>query len=473
MKNSRRDFLKLTGLAGLAGGTGLFSWRSDSNKKTFPQPHRQNFNMHEYAAPKLDTVRVGVIGLGNRGSGTVVRLASLEGVEIKGVCDLEPDRVSAAQESLKDFNQSPDGYSGGENEWKKMCERNDIDLIAIATPWHIHVPQSVFSMENEKHVYVELPAANTIEECWQLVETSEQTRMHCMQMSSSCHSGTAAVILNMVRNGILGEILHGEGGYIHDLMNTHNFTKDTYHNMWRLNENIDRNGNLYPQHALVPMCQIMDINCGDKMDYMVSMSTNDFMMGEKAKELAAEDDFWQPYVGRNYRGNMNTTTIRTNKGRTIVVQHDVTTPRPGIRFHMINGTKGTYKARPDRIGFSYYDDWLSEEEKDSLMEKYRPEITKRFNEMISQASSRRQNRSYARVNAMDWRLIDCLRNGLPVEANVYDAATSSSVTPLSEWSVANRSNSVQVPDFTQGAWKSNKRNMDVELTNGGGTTRII
>ncbi|MEX0685691.1 MAG: Gfo/Idh/MocA family oxidoreductase [Balneolales bacterium] len=470
MNNSRRNFLKLTGLASLAGGSGLFSNRSE--KKPFVHTHQQRFNMYGYAAPKLDVVRVGVIGLGNRGSGTIIRYAGIEGVEIKAICDLEPDRVSKAKEALKEYNQDPVGYSGGENEWKKLCDRNDIDLVCIVTPWHLHTIQSVYAMENDKHVFVELPAANTIEECWQLVETSERTRKHCMQMSSSCHYGSAAVVLNMVRQGLFGEIIHGEGGYIHDLLNDYNFTKDTYHNLWRLKENIGRHGNLYPQHGLTPICQMMDINCGDKMDYMVSMQSDDFMMREKAKELAAQDDFWKPYVGKDYRGNINTTTIRTNKGRTIVIQHDVTTPRPGIRFDLISGTEGTYQARPDRIGFSYRDGWIPEEELNELMEKYKPKITRLFNELVNEAQSARQDRSYARVNATDWRLIDCLRNGLPVEMNVYDAATSSSVIPLSEWSVANRSNAVDVPDFTNGAWKTNKPGMDVEITKGG-TTKLV
>jgi hypothetical protein len=277
----------------------------------------------------------------------------------------------------------------------------------------------------------------------------------------------------MVRDGVLGEIIHGEGGYIHDLMNRYNFSKTMYHDLWRLKENIDRDGNLYPQHALTPLVQLMDINYGDQMDYLVSMQTNDFMMAQKAEEMAAEDSFWDPFVGRNYRGNMNNTLIRTHHGRSILVQHDVTSPRPGIRFNLIQGTKGTYQARPGRIGFSYYDGWLSQEEYDSLVEKYTPEITRRFNEMVDQARiAGRAGRSYARVNAMDWRLIDCLRNGLPVEIDVYDSAATSVVTPLSEWSVANGSMPIKVPDFTGGSWQTNERGMRVELESGGGSTGI-
>jgi hypothetical protein len=474
MKSNRRDFLKKTGIAGigLVGGV-ISSSKEEQNKEPFKKDYRQRFNMHGYAAPALDVVRVGVTGVGNRGSGTVMRLASLEGVEIKAINDVEEDRVQSAIESIS-ATQSPDGYSRDENDWKRMCERDDIDLIAIQTPWELHVDQAVYAMEHGKHVYCELTAANTIEECWRLVETSENTRQHFVQMSASCHGGIQATVLNMVRNGVFGEILHGEGSYIHDLMNDYNFTKTMYHSMWRLNENIDRHGNLYPQHGLVPVAQMMDLNYGDQMDYMVSMSTNDFMMGKRAKELAEEDEFWEPYVGRDYRGNLNTSIIRTHKGKTIMLQHDVTTPRPAVRFDLISGTKGAFKAGPARIGFSYNDGWISQEEFDALVEEYTPEINKRFSQLMEQAEEAgRAQRSYARVNAMDWRLIDCLRNGLPVEMNVYEAALTSSIIPLSEWSVANRSNSVSVPDFTDGAWKTNKRGMDVQLESGGGNTRIL
>lgn len=477
MKNNRREFLKSTGLAslGLAGlGKGMVEAKNEAESQELKSDrYRQSFNMNGYAADPMAVVRVGVTGIGNRGSGTVRRLASIEGVEVKAINDLEQERVQNAIASISETH-NPDGYFNGEDDWKRMCERDDIDLIAIATPWDLHVEQCVFAMEHGKHVYVELPAATTIEGCWQLVETSEKTKKHCVQMSASCHSGISAVVLNMARSGVFGEIIHGEGAYIHDLMNDYNFTKDMYHNLWRLKENIDRNGNLYPQHGLVPVAQIMDLNYGDQMDYLVSMSTKDHMMGDRARELAAEDDFWKPFVGQNYRGNLNTTTIKTYNGNTIMLQHDVTTPRPAVRFDLISGTKGTFKARPGRIGFSYEEDWIPQEEFDALVEEYTPEITKRFNELVEQAEADRQNRhSYARVNATDWRLIDCLRNGLPVEMDVYEAALTSAVTPLSEWSVANRSNSIKVPDFTDGAWKTNKRGMDVELKNGGGTTRLI
>jgi hypothetical protein len=464
---------------GVAGfGLSGFNDQKENQKKSFQQNHEQLFNMHDYVAPKLDSVRVAVIGIGNRGLGTVMRFASIEGVEVRALCDLEADRVKKAKESIKHLGHTPDSYSGGENEWEKICERGDIDLVAIVTPWHLHTPMCVYAMENDKHAYTELPAATTIDECWQLVRTSEKTRKHCVQTSGSCHEEILATILNMVREGFFGDIIHGEGAYIHDLLLGYLFNKETYHNMWRLKEHIGKHGSLYPQHGLVPLMQMMDINYGDKLDYLTSVSSNDFNMGKTAKELAAEDDFFKPYVGKDFRGNMNTTLIRTQKGRTIMIQHDVTSPRPQVDFKLISGTNGSYqqgiyKERPGRIAKNHIG-FLPKAEFESLIKKYTPKINKVFSELTKQAEEiSKHGHSYYRVDPTDWRLIDCLRNGLPLDMNVYGAATSSSVIPLSIWSVANRSNSIDVPDFTCGAWKTNQRGMDINLERGGGTTKLV
>ncbi len=474
-KENRRDFLKKTGLLSLGvAGVGLSGCTGSKEKHVQPLRQNQNqiFNMHGYAAPRLDVVRVAVIGLGNRGSGTVRRLASIEGVEIKALCDLEADRVNKAAESIKHLGHKPDFYSGNEEEWKKVCTREDIDLVAIVTPWHLHTPMCVFAMEHDKHAYTELPAALTIEECWQLVETSEKTRKHCVQMSGSTHGGTGSLLLNMVRNGFFGDLIHGEGCYIHDLLLGYLYNKEMYHNMWRIKENIGKSGSLYPQHGLVPLMQLMDINYGDKMDFLVSVSSNDFSMEETAKKMASEDDYWQQYVGKDFRGNMNVTTIRTAKGRTIVIQHDVTSPRPR-GGNLLSGTKAIYQSSPNRIATGH-ERWLPQEEFDALVEKYTPEITKRFNELSKQAEQMdNRGHSYYRVSTTDWRLIDCLRSGLPMDMDVYEAAASSSIIPLSISSVSDRSKSMDIPDFTRGAWETNQRGMDINLERGKGTTRLL
>jgi len=208
-------------------------------------------------------------------------------------------------------------------------------------------------MKQGKHVAIEVPAAVTVDECWQLVETSEKTRQHCMILENCCYDFFELLTLNMARQGLFGEIVHCEGAYIHDLLKG-NFSKTTYHDMWRLKENF-RNGNLYPTHGLGPVAQVLNINRGDKMDYLVSMSGDDFMMAPMAKELASKDEFYKPFADKTYRGNMNTTTIRTNKGRTIMLQHDVSSPNVYSRIHKISGTKGSalkYPA-PGRVSLQH------------------------------------------------------------------------------------------------------------------------
>ncbi|SHG33294.1 Tat (twin-arginine translocation) pathway signal sequence [Fodinibius roseus] len=477
MGNNRRDFLKQAGLA----GAGMMMGGSAAGRQTpFKQSREQTFNMHGYAAPPLETVRVGLVGIGARGSGTVERLAVIEGVEIKALCDLYADRVSDAIDSIREFSDhDPDAYSGSEDAWKQLCEREDIDLVYTATPWELHAPIAVYAMEQGKHVFTELPVATTIEDCWKVVETSERTRRHCYMEGGDCHDGIAAVLLNMARQGFFGELVHGEGHYIHDRVSDTEgrwVRDEDNHNWfgyrpWRLKENVNRNGNLYPGHGLGPLAQMMDLNYGDQMDYMVSISSRDFTMADKMEELSEMDDYYEAYEGLEFRGNMNTSIIRTKRGRTIMLQHDISTPRPGRRFHLISGDQGIFEARPPRIATGH-EGWLPEEEFESLVEEYTPPITRMFEQKVRAAGGRRGERSYERVTASDWRLIDCLRNGLPLNKDVYDAALWSCITPLSEWSVAREGNTVKVPDFTGGSWKTNERGMDLSVAEGG-TTNLI
>ncbi len=465
MSKHRRDFLKLAGL-GLAGATlPNFSQAEplDQVYRLSKRKHIQRFNMSGYAAPKISNVRIGIIGLGNRGPGAVNRLSKIEGVEIKALCDLVPEKVDKAKKSLEGTVHQPEGYSGSVYAWKKMIDRQDLDLVYIATPWDWHVPMAVYAMECGKHAAVEVPAAKTLEECWQLVETSERTRKHCMQLENTCYDFFELMTLNMARDGYFGEIIHTEGAYIHDLLED-NFTKGGYEDMWRLKENL-RDGNLYPTHGLGPVSQVMNINRGDQMDYLTSLSSNDFHMADKARELAEEDNFYAAYAEKKFRGNMNTTIIKTKNGRSIMIQHDVTSPRPYSRLHIISGTKAFARKYPTPK-ISHGHDWLKEDEMKALEEKYTPEIVRKVGELAKQIGG------HGGMDfMMDWRLIDCLRNGLPLDQDVYDAALWSSITPLSEWSVSNRSNSIDIPDFTAGEWKTNK---PVELTlTGGGTTKVI
>ncbi|AEE48681.1 Gfo/Idh/MocA family protein [Haliscomenobacter hydrossis] len=469
--NNRRNFLKkITWGAGFASlGLPHFanakspSSSLDADESSLAYAGKQSFNMCGFTAPKLDKVRIGFIGLGNRGPGAVSRMSLIEGVEIVALCDKDPKRASAQQAKLEKAGRPKAKEYSGQDGWKALCESNDIDLVYIATPWSLHTPMAVYAMNQGKHTAIEVPAAKTIDECWQLVETSEKTKRHCMMLENCCYDFFEQLTLNMVRNGMFGELVHAEGAYVHNLIDS-NFGKTSYSDMWRLRENM-RNGNLYPTHGLGPIAQCLDINRGDKFDHLVSISTNDFQMAARAKEEAAKDAFYNEFAGKTYRGNMNNTIIRTNKGKTVLLQHDVTSTRPYSRIHLLSGTKGMAQKWPDPVRIALGESWVKEAELKELEAKFITPLVKHIGEIAKKVGG------HGGMDfIMDWRLIDCLRNGLPLDQDVYDAASWSVIAPLSEQSVAKKGKTVDVPDFTRGAWKSNK---PVSLSlEGGATTEV-
>ena len=457
MKNNRREFIRLSGLAGIglsAGAVLKASSAEEGKMKTSASDQTkraQKFNMSGYAAPRLDVVRIGIIGVGSRGMGAVDRLSRIEGVIIKAVCDKRPEATAAAKKALIGKGPEPVAYDGSEDIWKKVCERDDIDLIYTATPWDLHTPIAVYAMEHGKHAATEVPAAFTVEQCWQLVETSEKTRKHCMMLENCCYDFFELLVLNMVQQGFFGDIVHADCSYIHDLNDEIVWSKNRFADMWYLKHCTTRTGNLYPTHGLGPVCQVMNINRGDKMDYMVSLSGIDFLMGDKAKMLASTDDFYKPYVGRKFNGNMNTSIIRTNKGRSIMLQYDGTSPRPYTRIQMVSGTKAVSQKYPEPGRIATGHEWLNQDEYRKLEERFNPPIIKKIGELAKKVGG------HGGMDfIMDWRLIYCLRNGLPLDQDVYDAALWSSIGPLSELSIANRSTSVDIPDFTNGSYRTNK-----------------
>ena len=483
MKSNRRNFLKTATAVGAGAFAGSFI--TGCTPQPLPESNMaailgsakrvrtQKFNMSGYAAPALPLVRVGVIGLGDRGSGAVQRLSYIEGVDIRALGDLRQAAVDGSQVYLSRIGRpAAIEFAGYEDAWKKLVELPDLDLIYICTPWILHTPMALYAMENGKHVACEVPLCRTLDEAWQLVETSEKTKKHCMMLENCCYDFFELLTLNMARQGMFGEIVHGEGAYIHNLVGM-NFKKPdderqsdgAYTGMWRLKENAERNGNLYPTHGLGPICEIMGINRGDRMEYLTSMSSNDFVMGTSAGELAAGDEFFAPFADKEYRGNMNTTLVRTNLGRTIMIQHDISSVRPYSRLHVVSGTSGAAMKYPEpRIAMGH--NWLKANEFKEVSEKFTPEIVRRVGDM-----ARKVGGHGGMDFIMDWRMIDCLRNGLPLDQDVYDGALWSSIAPLSEWSVANRSQSIDVPDFTGGSWETNKPH-DINLETGG-TTQVL
>ncbi|RNC65795.1 gfo/Idh/MocA family oxidoreductase [Proteiniphilum sp. X52] len=399
-------------------------------------------NVLRLAADPIPTVRIGFIGVGNRGAAALRRYIHMEGVEIKAICDLKEELVKRGQSYLQNNNFPPATEYVGEDTWKEVCERDDIDLVYICTDWLTHTPMAVYAMKQGKHVAIEVPAAVTIEECWQLVDTAEKTRKHCMMLENCCYDFFELTTLHMAQQGVFGELVHGEGAYIHDLRSQLKNVRG-----WRVKFYETYNGNPYPTHGFGPICQAMNIHRGDKMNFLVSVSSDQFGMSAYLKGLYGEGS---PESQIRHRlGDMNTTIIRTEKGKTIMVQHDVTSPRPYSRLHALSGTKGfaqKYPApyialEPDAHQF------LPEDKFKELVKEYEHPFIKEIGEKAKQVGGH-GGMDYM----MDYRLIYCLRNGLPLDMDVYDAAEWSCLVELTRLSATNGGRPVKIPDFTRGDW---------------------
>lgn len=405
------------------------------------RPAGQN-NVLQLTVDPIPTVRIGFLGTGNRGGAALRRYIHMEGVEIKAICDLEEEMVKKGQKYLQDKNLPMAMEYIGEDTWKEVCERDDIDLIYICTDWLTHTPMAVYAMEKGKHVAIEVPAAVTINECWQLVNTAEKTRKHCMMLENCCYDFFELTTLNMVQQGVFGELVHGEGAYIHDLRSQ---LKNV--NGWRVKFYENYNGNPYPTHGFGPICQAMNIHRGDKMNFLVSVSSDQFGMTAYLNELYGEKSPESQIV--HTLGDMNTTIIRTEKGKTIMVQHDVTSPRPYSRLHTLSGTKGFAQKYPTPFIALEPDahHFLPEEKFNEIMKKYEHPFIKEIGEKAKKVGG------HGGMDfMMDYRLIYCLRNGLPLDMDVYDAAEWSCLVELTEISTINGGKPVKIPDFTRGDW---------------------
>ena len=425
--------LGMTSLAGATGPSPVSPPRRPSQQSVFG-----------LKTPPLSTVRVGFIGIGARGSGLLDNLLNIEGVAIKAVCDLVPERVKGIQQRIVAKGQpEPAGYSKSETDFENLCRREDIDVVYIATPWDWHVRMAVSAMKNGKHAMTEVPAAITPDECWQLVDTAEQTQRHCMMLENCCYGESELLVLSMVRQGVFGELLHAEAGYLHELRDF--FWQSSSATNWRRRFTQRLNGNLYPTHGLGPVAQCLGINGGDSFDYLVSMSSLERSLSRRRDTFPAGDPRRREPIAC---GDINTSLIKTALGRTIMVQFSVVTPRPYSRINLISGTNGTFCDYPPRIHLDgHAEGW--ETDMKPYYDKYGHPLWKKLGE-LARKSGGHGGMDYL----MNWRLIECLRNGLPLDMTVYDAAAWSSIFPLSIESVAHGSAPVVVPDFTRGGWKT-------------------
>ena len=449
---NRRQFLK-TSLAGGATtllGQNLQAANRQETHVLLPEneetPRRKGKSVFGLRCKPLPTVRIGVIGLG-RGGEAVRRLSLIEGAEVVALCDLIPERINWSQGHLKKNGRKEAATYSGEEDWKKICEREDIDLIYNATPWDLHVPIALYAMDQGKHTTLEVPAALTVKDCWALVDKAEETQLHCMMLENCCYDFFELTALNMVRQGLLGEIIHTEGAYIHDFRDGYFAQRDD----WRLIYNIYHTGNPYPTHGLGPIAQIMGINRGDRMDYLSSVSTVQRGLANYAKEHL-KDDERITQSERYQMGDMNTTIIHTANGKTILLQHDTVSPRPYSRIQLVQGTKGMAVKYPDEKIALQPDshEFLQEDRQKELFAKYEHPLSRYIGEK-AQLVGGHGGMDYI----MDWRLIYCLQKGFPLDQSVYDAAAWSCIVELSERSVIHKC-VVDFPDFTRGEWQDLK-----------------
>ncbi len=432
---NRRDFIKKSVVAGAGSATVLSAMNCQSHS-------------HESVAmmttEPLPSVRIGFVGIGGMGSVHVKNLLEIEGAEIKAVGDIVRAKVERAQNWVEAAGfPRPEGYSRGEYDFRRMCARDDLDLIFTATPWKWHVPICLQAMNSGKHAATEVPAAITVEDCWKLVHTSERTRKHCVMMENCCYGRSELMLLNMVRKGLLGELVHAEGGYLHDLRAIK--FSDHGEGLWRLQHSVNRNGNLYPTHGLGPLAQCMNINRGDRFDFMVSMSSKARGLNLYAEHVLPDD---HPKAQHHYRlGDVNSSLIRTVNGITIILIHDCNLPRPYSRINLLQGTQGIFRGYPDRVYIEGRTPGHAYESAEGTYQKYDHPLYKSL-------ATRGEGRGHGSMDYIeDYRLIQCLLQGSPPDMNVYDAAAWSAVSELSERSVANKSRPVDFPDFTRGEWQ--------------------
>ena len=412
----------------------------------------------ELKTDPIPTVRVAFVGLGMRGPGAVDRISSIPNVEVVALCDVVQTNVEKSNEILtkKGLPKAQEFY-GDTEVWRQLTALPNVDLVYVATDWKHHALVGIQAMKDGKHVAIEVPSAMTMDEIWDLVNTAEQTRKHCIPLENCNYDFFEMTALNMARQGVFGEVLHAEGAYIHGL----EYFWDAYWENWRMDYNRKHRGDLYPTHGLGPICQVYNMHRGDKMNYLVCVDTKAVTSPAIIKEKTGEDasDF--------KNGEHTSTLIKTEMGKTILIEHNVNSPRPYSRMYQLTGTKGFAEKYPKQgfaLSSQYIDPelaknhenlnahgYVSEELRKELMETYRP-VSHEFEKMAKEMGG------HGGMDfIMDYRMIYCLQNGLHMDADVYDLAEWSAPIPLTEISLENESAPVEIPDFTRGAWNKLKR----------------
>ena len=440
---NRRDFVKTIALAGTAAAM--------MPKSLFSSPvvNKQ--------------IKLGFVGTGMRGQWMLWLAAKYPEVQIPAICDIDDGMIESALKILKDAGKpDPRIYKNGDEDFRNMVANEDLDGVYIATPWEWHHTMAIAAMKNGINVGTEVPAALTVRDCWDLVNTSEKTGMNCMIMENVCYRRDIMAVLNMVRQGLFGELLHCQGGYQHDLRHVKfNDGKNPYgggvefgekgysESKWRTQHSVDRNGDLYPTHGLGPVSTMLDINRGNRMVYLTSTATQSRGLHNYIVDNGGPD---HPNANVEFKlGDVVTTVIKCDNGQTIMLSHDTNSPRPYSLNYRVQGTKGIWMVDNNSI---YIEGMSPEAHKweadETYMEKYDHPLWKRFEDQATGSGH----------GGMDFFIlrafVESLKRNVTPPIDVYDAVSMSVICPLSEKSIRLNSTSVKIPDFTRGRWKNNQ-----------------
>ncbi len=391
-------------------------------------------------------VRLGFVGVGSRGTYLLRTALDIGGVEVVALCDIDPEHLARAQRMVERRGMPrPAAYGNGPQDYRRMVESEQLDAVVNATPMELHTPVMVAAMEAGCHGATEVPVAINEDECWQLVETAERTGRQCMMLENYCYFRNVTMVLNMVAAGLFGELVHCETGYQHDTRYVV-FGPDG-EMLWRANHKLTRNGNLYPTHSLGPAAWWLGIGRGDRFEHMVSMSSAGGLgLRHYASEKFGAD---HPTAHHSYsQGDINTTLIRTAMGKTITLYYDTTLPRPFQMIYRLQGTQGIYSGDMDKV---FFEGLSPEAHKWEEADKYAGQYE---HPMWRTLGEKAKNYSHGGGDyMMIYQFLAAIRAGVPTPIDVYDSVAWSVISPLSEKSVAMRSRTVDIPDFSRGKWK--------------------
>ncbi len=442
---TRRRFMQITGAGAVTLGAGALARAFAAD----PQGQHGTAKDQTARGSMIDVPfdkrepRIGMVGLGGRGTVLLENLLAANG-QVAALCDIVESKAERAASMVVAAGQpKPALFTAGPHDYESMLRRPDIDFVIVATPWIWHAPISLAAMYDGKDVAMEVPGVRTLEDCWKIVHTSEATRKHCLTLENCCYGYNETLILRMCHAGLFGELLWGEGAYIHDLREV--LFSNQGEGLWRRTEHTLRDGNLYPTHGLGPVANYMGIQRGDRFSYLVSVSAPQRGLDAYRKaHLVANDPRWSEHY---ITGDMNTSIIKTAKGLTITVKNAVSTPHPYSRVNQIAGTKGIFEDYPPRI----YIDGINKGESYGTLDswsQYQHPLWKNQGELAQKLGGH---------GGMDfimlYRLLQCIREGLSPDMDVYDSATWAAVGPLSVTSVNHCSAPVEFPDFAGGKWR--------------------